>query len=659
MSLAITYYPAVDRFKLTGGSFTVLHFEGEISGTPAREYPTAQQGDFYVVSRAGQVGGKAVSVDDVLLCLTTAGAGPEQSVGASWTVLSNGIAMGAGNGAQSGVSYEDQEPTAAQQEQARENIDAAPNVLAPATALTDPLDVTTLSWTQVSEVWPTDPFPSELQIFREDFDGADTNYANYLQRTSTAGESAAGVFTFNTGNVELVGYPCFKAPYLSVGIGVTALGGGTNQQFAVGIRDTISTNQNKLFAYYDNTATTLGIYCIDGAGNGSILESVSATLTVPFELVLVLAERTAQVWVRKDGGWRLWVRTYVTGEIETRNKTFINAAMPYCYSFFDSGAPKIDYFRAGYFGNAGLQNMHPVCFSTGEPMIRDGWAYFTTHANTPGGDTEVPTGVLQQHCFVYRINLSTYKHELVSMLCIDWLNKISSFGFWSLIFHEATGEFMFLVENQDLSDTFAAGVANNQDLWRTKDNLLAPGVHIVSQTRSRFNLDGAVGAPVRDAGRWYSDTSLRYIGSLWVLSVCLHDNTALPGFAGFPGLYTSPDLVTWTFIGQDITHDGYEGTNLQKVGGQWAAVYVSHVGYVAYDLEMNELVENTDVTGSPAPHICWIPVMANGKTRYLWVTMLGGGYDSLTNFSEGTVATFLSDQSETGFEFALKRMPFQ
>lgn len=96
MSLAIAYYPAVDRFKLTGGAFTALHFEGEISGTPAREYPTAQQGDFYIINRAGQVGGKAVSVDDVLLCVMTSGAGPEAQVGDNWQVLADGISIGVG-----------------------------------------------------------------------------------------------------------------------------------------------------------------------------------------------------------------------------------------------------------------------------------------------------------------------------------------------------------------------------------------------------------------------------------------------------------------------------------------------------------------------------------------------------------------------------------
>lgn len=72
----------------------LLDFQGSTDCSTNPNYPAASQGDAYVVSVAGKIGGasgKTVEVGDMYVATADNAGGTEASVGTSWTVLQNNL----------------------------------------------------------------------------------------------------------------------------------------------------------------------------------------------------------------------------------------------------------------------------------------------------------------------------------------------------------------------------------------------------------------------------------------------------------------------------------------------------------------------------------------------------------------------------------------
>lgn len=72
----------------------LLDFQGATNCSANPNYPAASQGDAYVVSVAGKIGGasgKTVEVGDMYVATADNAGGTEASVGTSWTVLQNNL----------------------------------------------------------------------------------------------------------------------------------------------------------------------------------------------------------------------------------------------------------------------------------------------------------------------------------------------------------------------------------------------------------------------------------------------------------------------------------------------------------------------------------------------------------------------------------------
>lgn len=97
-----------DNFtELYGSLAGLLDFQGATDCSANPNYPAASQGDIYIVSVAGKIGGasgKDVEVGDFYLALADNAGGTEASVGTSWAVLQANITGGIG----SGVDVEDE-----------------------------------------------------------------------------------------------------------------------------------------------------------------------------------------------------------------------------------------------------------------------------------------------------------------------------------------------------------------------------------------------------------------------------------------------------------------------------------------------------------------------------------------------------------------------
>lgn len=97
-----------DNFtELYGSLAGLLDFQGATDCSANPNYPAASQGDIYIVSVAGKIGGasgKVVEVGDFYLALADNAGGTEASVGTSWAVLQANITGGIG----AGVDVEDE-----------------------------------------------------------------------------------------------------------------------------------------------------------------------------------------------------------------------------------------------------------------------------------------------------------------------------------------------------------------------------------------------------------------------------------------------------------------------------------------------------------------------------------------------------------------------
>ena len=76
--------------QLTAGVTNALSLVGNIDASTNPNYPIGTQGEAYIITVAGLVGGgagKVVAIGDLLICLVDNGGGDEAAVGASWFVL--------------------------------------------------------------------------------------------------------------------------------------------------------------------------------------------------------------------------------------------------------------------------------------------------------------------------------------------------------------------------------------------------------------------------------------------------------------------------------------------------------------------------------------------------------------------------------------------
>jgi hypothetical protein len=86
------YYPPPSSGSVTGAYVN----RGNIDGSTNPNYPTAVNGDTYIVTVAGKVGGasgKSVEVGDMVIAKADNAGGTEASVGASWVVVQGNVAF--------------------------------------------------------------------------------------------------------------------------------------------------------------------------------------------------------------------------------------------------------------------------------------------------------------------------------------------------------------------------------------------------------------------------------------------------------------------------------------------------------------------------------------------------------------------------------------
>jgi hypothetical protein len=335
--------------------------------------------------------------------------------------------------------------------------------------------------------------------------------------------------------------------------------------------------------------------------------------------------------------WVPVVQHRITGLLDLREPAVLRH---YRYGFGAGGAGTtvtIGNVRAGYFGQAGIRDLHVISYSDGKPYIRNGKLYFTA--------TQAGLSFFQAaHWGVWTLDLDEPRRvEQVATLFFERDGFVLGDHAGQIVADEREGGFHVAVSSW--GDFAFKGV--HVRYCRTFENILT-GVHVLKSTRMSLPTDVSAWDPsmVRIEGRWY----VGFVESPY------QDPTR--GFNFHPALARSDrggSLSRLSKVGADLSRDQTEGTILQKVGGRWYLLASDGADrqYRVYDLSMNLLGFLKAPYGTNIPHPQVVPIPNQGQTIYLLITFEGTQYhEKLLGYgTHGDLIIMRASQTRRGSEF--------
>jgi hypothetical protein len=341
--------------------------------------------------------------------------------------------------------------------------------------------------------------------------------------------------------------------------------------------------------------------------------------------------------VARGVDWVPVVQHRITDLLDLRNPAVLRQ---YRYGFGAGGAGTtvtIEDVRAGYFGQAGIRDLHVISHSDGRPYVRNGKLYFTA--------TQAGLSFFQAaHWGVWTLDLDEpYQVEPVAALFFERDGLVLGDHAGQIVADDHDGGFHVAVSSW--GDFAFKGM--HVRYCRTFNNILS-GVHVLKSARMSLPTDVSAWDPsmVRIGGRWY----VGFVESPY------QDPTR--GFNFHPALARSDrggSLNRLSKVGADLSRDQTEGTILQKVGGRWYLLASDGVDrqYRVYDLSMKLLGFLKAPYGSNIPHPQVIPISDQGQTTYLLITFEGTQYhEELLGYgTHGDLIVMRAAQTRRGSEF--------
>jgi hypothetical protein len=341
--------------------------------------------------------------------------------------------------------------------------------------------------------------------------------------------------------------------------------------------------------------------------------------------------------VARGVDWVPVVQHRITDLLDLRNPAVLRH---YRYGFGAGGAGTtvtIEDVRAGYFGQAGIRDLHVISHSDGRPYIRNGKLYLTA--------TQAGLSFFQAaHWGVWTLDLDEpYQVEPVAALFFERDGLVLGDHAGQIVADDHDGCFHVAVSSW--GDFAFKGM--HVRYCRTFNNILS-GVHVLKSARMSLPTDVSAWDPsmVRIGGRWY----VGFVESPY------QDPTR--GFNFHPALARSDrggSLNRLSKVGADLSRDQTEGTILQKVGGRWYLLASDGVDrqYRVYDLSMKLLGFLKAPYGSNIPHPQVIPISDQGQTTYLLITFEGTQYhEELLGYgTHGDLIVMRAAQTRRGSEF--------
>jgi hypothetical protein len=341
--------------------------------------------------------------------------------------------------------------------------------------------------------------------------------------------------------------------------------------------------------------------------------------------------------VARGVDWVPVVQHRITDLLDLRNPAVLRQ---YRYGFGAGGAGTtvtIEDVRAGYFGQAGIRDLHVISHSDGRPYIRNGKLYLTA--------TQAGLSFFQAaHWGVWTLDLDEpYQVEPVAALFFERDGLVLGDHAGQIVADDHDGGFHVAVSSW--GDFAFKGM--HVRYCRTFNNILS-GVHVLKSARMSLPTDVSAWDPsmVRIGGRWY----VGFVESPY------QDPTR--GFNFHPALARSDrggSLNRLSKVGADLSRDQTEGTILQKVGGRWYLLASDGVDrqYRVYDLSMKLLGFLKAPYGSNIPHPQVVPISNRGQTTYLLITFEGTQYhEELLGYgTHGDLIVMRAAQTRRGSEF--------
>jgi hypothetical protein len=293
--------------------------------------------------------------------------------------------------------------------------------------------------------------------------------------------------------------------------------------------------------------------------------------------------------------------------------------------------------EAGYFGEAGLRDLHVVSYADGAPYVRDGRLYFTA---TQAGLAFFPAA----HWGVWTLDLQDFgRVEPVAKLFFARDGRVLGDHAGQIVLDERDGGFHVAVSSWGDFDYHGIHVR----YARSFADLLH-GVHVLESARLELPTD---------VGAW--DPALARIDGVWNVGfVESPDQDPVRGFDFHPALARGEPggaLDRLTRVGADLDRHQTEGAILQKIGGGWylLASDGAERKYRVYDLEMRFLGYLDAPYGTNIPHPQIVPVADGDRTSYLLLTFDGTPYHQATlgYGTHGDVILMRARQTVEGHEF--------
>jgi hypothetical protein len=314
--------------------------------------------------------------------------------------------------------------------------------------------------------------------------------------------------------------------------------------------------------------------------------------------------------VAKGAHWVPVVQHRITALLDLRNPVVLRQ---YHYGFGAGGVGAtvaMAEVRAGYFGQAGIRDLHVISHSDGRPYIRNGKLYFTaTHAGL--------SFFQAAHWGVWTLDLDEPRRvEQVATLFFERDGFVLGDHAGQIVADERDGGFHVAVSSW--GDFAFRGV--HVRYCRTFDDILS-GAHVLKSAKMALPTDFSAWDPsmVRIGDRWY----VGFVESPY--------QDPVRGFNFHPALARSDNgasLNRLSKIGADLSRDQTEGTILQKVGGRWYLLASDGADrrYRVYDLSMNLLGYLRAPYGSNIPHPQVVPIYDREQTTCLLITFEGTQY---------------------------------
>jgi hypothetical protein len=429
------------------------------------------------------------------------------------------------------------------------------------------------------------------------------------------------------------------APYCTVIVTMGAPETGTNEAGTVTAGLVQDASNYVLASFESNGDLAKDTVAIDVqvAGKKTRVAAAIADLAGTTRCAFVVTENYVTTLVEKAADWVPLVQHHITDLLDLRNPTVLRQ---YHYGFGAGGAGTmvtIADVRAGYFGQAGIRDLHVISHSDGRPYIRNRKLYLTA--------TQAGLSFFQAaHWGVWTLDLDEPRRvERVATLFFERDGLVLGDHAGQIVVDERDGGFHVAVSSW--GDFAFKGV--HVRYCRTFENILS-GVYVLKSARMSLPTDVSAWDPsmVRIDGRWY----VGFVESPY------QDPTR--GFNFHPALARSDrgdSLTQLSRVGADLSRDQTEGTILQKVGGRWYLLASDGADrqYRIYDLSMKLLGFLKAPYGSNIPHPQVIPIFNRGQTKYLLITFEGTQYNEklLGYGTHGDLIIMRATQMRRGSEF--------